>query len=104
MIPPPSPPPLSDFVTEEDIGLVSRSLGSSWAELGQILGFSQAELERLSASAHRRAGEEMLRKWRTVHPQNATFFALLHALEIIQRRDIADGLLAVRMAGDGISI
>ena len=90
-------------MTDQDISVVLKHLGASWAELGQILGFSRTELERFSRS-HNKAGEQMLLEWMNVHSRNATFFALLGALEIVQRRDIADELIASRMAGDGIVV
>lgn len=67
-------------------------------ELGQTLGFSQLELERFSLTSPNAlcAGMKMLEEWQTLHKKNATFFALLGALEIIQRRDIADELSALR--------
>ena len=87
--------------------MVSKNLGTSWVELGQTLGFSGPELESFSLrvkAVHSKAGERMLREWQTLHRHNATFFALLGALEIIQRRDIADSLVAARMAGEGIAV
>lgn len=86
---------------------MSRDLGSSWIELGQTLGFSRQELESFSLrakSVHRKAGERMLREWQTLHSHNATFFALLGALEIIQRKDIANNLMTAKMAGEGIAV
>lgn len=81
-------------------------LGQSWKDLGQTLGFNQMELERFSLTygtvSH--AGKKMLEEWQTLHNKNATFFALLGALEIIQRRDIADDLVAARMTGDGADL
>ena len=78
-------------------------LGSSWQELGKTLGFSQVELERfcLMSCSVSYAGKKMLEEWQNLHNRNATFSALLGALEIIQRRDIADDLVAVRMVGSG---
>lgn len=74
-------------------------LGSSWRELGQTLGFSRVELERVSisfpAAAH--AGRKMLQEWQSLLNKNATFSALLGALEIIQHRDIADDLVHSRL-------
>ena len=112
---PPPPPPnthththtFADYVTDQDIEVVSRDLGTSWVELGQTLGFSGPELESFSLrvkAVQSKAGERMLREWQTLHRHNATFFALLGALEIIQRRDIADSLVAARMAGEGIAV
>lgn len=74
-------------------------LGGSWMELGQTLGFSQLELERFSLTSRSAvyAGQKMLEEWQTLHKKNATFYALLGALEIVQRRDIADELAAIRM-------
>ena len=47
----------------------------------------------------------MMEEWKTLYKQNANFFALLGALEIIQRRDIADELVDLRMSSsDGIGI
>ena len=97
----------ADYVTDKDIEVVSKNLGTSWVELGQTLGFSGPELESFSLrvkAVHSKAGERMLREWQTLHRHNATFFALLGALEIIQRRDIADSLVAARMAGEGIAV
>lgn len=81
-------------------------LGKSWRELGQTLGFTPKELQRFSLSSDSvtQAGERMLKKWQTLHEKTATFFNLLGALEIVQRRDIADELVAARMADDGISL
>ncbi len=81
-------------------------LGKSWQELGQTLGFTRKELQRfsLSSDSMAQAGEKMLRKWQTMHTRTATFFGLLGALEIVQRRDIADELVAARMEDDGISL
>lgn len=76
-------------------------LGSSWKELGQTLGFSQLELERLSLSSPSvvYVGRKMLQEWEALINKNATFSALLGALEIIQRRDIADDLVSARLIG-----
>lgn len=113
-----------DFATEEDLKIVSENVGTSWLELGQILGFSRAELERFTRTAmegdslskmateeggsaavlNKVAARAMLCEWQMVHSQNATFFALLGALEIVQRRDIADSLISARMAGEGITV
>ena len=96
-------PPV-ECITEEDIQLASKDLGASWYELGQILGFNKMELEKLSQSAVSgkvKAATLLLREWKTLHPQNATFFALLRALEIVQRRDVSDNLVTVRMLGGG---
>ena len=98
---------LADIITDEDIEIVLATLGTSWQELGQALGFSQRELEKftLTSQSFSDAGEKMLREWQSVHSQNATFFALLGALEIVQRREIADQLVAARMTGgEGIAI
>lgn len=97
----------ADVVTDEDIEIVLATLGASWQELGQTLGFSKRELERFSLTSQslNDAGEKMLREWQSVHTQNATFFALLGALEIVHRREIADQLVAARMTGgEGIAI
>lgn len=95
-------------MTDEDITEVLKVLGSSWKELGQTLGFSQLELERFSLDSHPLelcyAGKKMLEEWQTLHSKNATFFALLGALEIIQRRDIADDLVAARMGSGGFAL
>lgn len=95
---------LADFVTDEDISLVCKSLGLSWKELGQTLGFSQMELECFSLEAphpppkgYAHTGRRMLGEWQTLHNKHATFSALLGALEIVHRRDIADDLVAARM-------
>ncbi len=89
----------SDYVTDNDIDRAVKMLGSSWRELGQTLGFSQVELERVTISfplpAH--AGKKMLQDWQRLLNKNATFPALLGALEIIQRRDIADDLAQARL-------
>ena len=96
----------SDLISEEDIEVVAGQLGASWAVLGQMLGFTRSELEQFSLGSPsvRQTVETMLREWQILHRQNATFFALLGALEIIQRSDIADDLVAFRMAGDGIDL
>ena len=49
-------------------------------------------------------GEKMLREWLSVRGVNARLFSLLSALEIIQRRDVADSLIAARMVGPGVMI
>ena len=74
--------------------------------LGQTLGFSRTELERVAVTSktHVSAGRHMLEEWKTLYKNNATFFALLGALEIIQRRDIADDLVAERMCSGGIDL
>lgn len=91
-------------MTDEDINKVLMVLGSSWRDLGETLGFSKQELERFSLTTHpvsaSYAGKKMLEEWQTLHNKNATFFALLGALEIIQRRDIADSLVISRLGGD----
>ena len=56
------------------------------------------------SKTHLAAGRKMMEEWKTLYKQNATFFALLGALEIIQRRDIADDLVASRMCGVGINL
>lgn len=96
-----------EYITEEDIQLASKDLGASWHELGQILGFNKTELVKLSqnaCSAKVKATTLLLREWKTLHSQNATFFALLRALEIVQRRDVADNLVTARMRGDGVAV
>jgi hypothetical protein len=89
---------LAEYVTDEDICRVAKVLGHSWMELGRTLGFSQLELERFSLTSPNAlsAGMKMLNEWQTLHKKNATFYALLGALEIVQRRDIADELAALR--------
>ena len=83
-----------------------KVLGNSWEELGKTLGFSRLELERFSLTSHSTscAGKKMLEEWQTLHSKSATFYALLGSLEIIQRRDIADDLVATRMIGDGLDL
>lgn len=49
-------------------------------------------------------GERMLREWLSIRGINARLFSLLSALEIIQRRDVADSLIAARMVGPGVMI
>ena len=96
-----------EYITEEDIQLASKDLGASWHELGQILGFNKTELVKLSqnaSSAKVKPTTLLLREWKTLHSQNATFFALLRALEIVQRRDVADNLVTARMRGDGVAV
>lgn len=95
----PFDPSPTEYVTDEDINQVVKVLGHTWMELGQTLGFSRLELERFSLTSHSAscAGKKMLEEWQTLHKKNATFFALLGALEIVQRRDIADELAAMRM-------
>ena len=57
------------------------------------------------SKTHLLAAQCMMEEWKTLYKQNATFFALLGALEIIQRRDIADELVNSRMSSSvGISI
>ena len=94
-------PSHTEYVTDEDINCVLKMLGSSWKELGKTLGFSQLELERLSLCSPSvvSAGKKMLQEWQALLNKNATFFALLGALEIIQRRDIADDLVSSRFVG-----
>ena len=81
-------------------------LGAAWPVLGQALGFSRTELERIAmvSKTHLSAARSMMQEWKTLYKQNATFFALLGSLEIIQRRDIADDLVASRMRGVGINL
>ena len=95
----PLPFPPIEFVTDEDINRILKMLGSSWKELGRTLGFSKLELERLSVSSSSvvYAGKKMLQEWQALLRRNATFYALLGALEIIQRRDIADDLVSSRL-------
>lgn len=96
----------ADYITSEDIQTVCIQLGASWPVLGQTLGFSRTELERIAmvSKTHLSAAQHMLQEWKTLYKQNATFFALLGSLEIIQRRDIADDLVASRMCGVGINL
>lgn len=49
-------------------------------------------------------GERMLREWLSSRGVEARLFSLLSALEIIQRRDVADSLIAARMVGPGMMI
>jgi len=95
-----------DYITNDDIKVVCQPLGSSWPVLGQTLRFSRTELERvaMTSKTHLSAAKHMLEEWKTLYKQNTTFFALLDALEIIQRRDIADVLVASRMGRDGITL
>ena len=93
------------------MSLVVKLLGSSWKELGETLGFSQLELECFSIEAphpppkgHAHATRRMLGEWQTMHSRHATFSALLGALEIVQRRDVADDLVASRMATPTVSL
>lgn len=96
----------ADYITSEDIEVVCVQLEAAWPVLGQALGFSRTELERIAmvSKTHLSAAQSMMEEWKTLYKQNATFFALLGALEIIQRRDIADDLVASRMRGVGISL
>jgi hypothetical protein len=96
----------ADYITSEDIQVVCIQLAAAWPVLGQALGFSRTELERIAmvSKTHLAAAEHMLQEWKTLYKQNATFFALLGSLEIIQRRDIADDLVAARMHGVGINL
>ena len=97
----------TEYVTDEDINQVLKVLGPSWKDLGQTLGFSQLELEHFSLTTSHSlsyAGKKMLEEWQTLHNRNATFFALLGALELIHRRDIADDLVAARMGTDGFAL
>lgn len=91
-----------EYVTDSDINQAAKVLGLSWKDLGQTLGFSEVELECFSLDSF--PGKRMLKEWQTQPNKNATFFALLGALEIIQRRDIADDLTFARMlTGDALS-
>ena len=125
-IPIPSIP--SELVTVDDIVTVAKTLGHSWKELGHLLGFSDEELRKFSfqrsnvslpvlissqeghsqsrdhVTSHQTPGEKMLREWLSVRGINARLFSLLSALEIIQRRDVADSLIAARMVGPGVMI
>ena len=56
------------------------------------------------ATSQQSPGEKMLREWLGVRGVNARLFSLLSALEIIQRRDVADSLIAARMVGPGVMI
>lgn len=89
-------------MTDNDISKVAKALGGSWKELGQTLGFSQLELEKFSTGTHSViiAGRKMLDEWLTLQSKNATYNALLGALEIIQRQDIVDKLEATRTKND----
>lgn len=55
-------------------------------------------------ASHQSPGERMLREWLSVRGINARLFSLLSALEIIQRRDVADSVIAARMVGPGVMI
>ena len=118
----------SELVTVDDIVTVARTLGHSWKELGHLLGFSDEELRKFSfhrsnvslpvlissqeghsrsgdhVTSQQTSGEKMLREWLSVRGVNARLFSLLSALEIIQRRDVADSLIAARMVGPGVMI
>ena len=96
----------TDYITGEDIEVVCVQLEAAWPVLGQALGFSRTELERIAmvSKTHLSAAQSMMQEWKTLYKQNATFFALLGALEIIQRRDIADDVVASRMRGVGINL
>ncbi|CAI8016472.1 hypothetical protein GBAR_LOCUS10103 [Geodia barretti] len=96
----------TDYITTEDIEVVCVQLNATWPVLGQALGFSRTELERIAMVSKTQvsAARKMMEEWKTLYKQNATFFALLGALEIIQRRDIADDLVAARMCGMGIDL
>lgn len=96
----------SDYITSEDVEVVCIQLDAAWPVLGQALGFSRIELERIAmvSTTQLSAARKMMEEWKTLYKQNATFFALLGALEIIQRRDIADDLVASRMCGVGINL
>lgn len=98
--------PCADFVTDSDLQLVVKVLGTSWTELGQTLGFMRWELENISLTSQSvaQAGERMLTQWQTLHSRNATFFTLLGSLELVQRKDIVDELVAARMAGEGLDL
>ena len=86
--------------------MVCVQLDATWPVLGQALGFSRTELERIAMVSKTQvsAARKMMEEWKTLYKQNATFFALLGSLEIIQRRDIADDLVAARMCGIGIDL
>ena len=117
----------SELVTVDDIITVAKTLGHSWKELGHLLGFSDEELRKFScrrsnvslpvliiedvqsqsgghAMSQQSPGEKMLREWLSVRGVNARLFSLLSALEIIQRKDVADSLIAARMVGPGVMI
>lgn len=107
---------------------VAKTLGHSWKELGHLLGFSDEELKKFSfrrsivslpaltstqevqshsgghGAFQQTPGERMLREWLSIRGINARLFSLLSALEIIQRRDVADSLIAARMVGPGVMI
>jgi len=116
-----------ELVTVDDIVTVANTLGHSWKELGHLLGFSDEELKKFSIqrsnaslpalstsqegqsqsggnTTQQSAAERMLREWLGVRGINARLFSLLSALEIIQRRDVADSLIAARMVGPGVMI
>lgn len=118
----------SELVTVDDIVTVAKTLGHSWKELGHLLGFTDEELRKFSfrrgnvslptlissqegqsqprghVTSQQSPGEKMLREWLSVRGINARLFSLLSALEIIQRRDVADSLIAARMVGPGVMI
>ena len=145
-------------MTDKDIEVVSKGLGPSWRDLGEILGFSAPELNiieatsvastgnspslprldpakkrmsdpppslrRLSSSSRMMKklrqsvlsasdillssdlppGERMLTHWQHDNGNEATLSCLISALEIIQRRDIADDLIESRIDGPGFVI
>jgi energy-coupling factor transporter ATP-binding protein EcfA2 len=147
-----------ELVTDKDIEVVSKGLGPSWRDLGEILGFSAPELNiieatsvastgnspslprldpakkrmsdpppslrRLSSSSRMMKklrqsvlsasdillssdlppGERMLTHWQHDNGNEATLSCLISALEIIQRRDIADDLIESRIDGPGFVI
>lgn len=119
---------LPELVTVDDIVTVANALGHSWKELGHLLGFSDEELRKFSIQrsnvslpaiitsqdgqsqsggqivTQQSAAERMLREWLSIRGVNARLFSLLSALEIIQRRDVADSLIAARMVGPGVMI
>jgi len=113
----------SELVTVDDIIVVANTLGHSWKELGHLLGFSDDELRKFSIRRsivslpaitntnnqeqnfnEQSPGERMLREWLSSRGVEARLFSLLSALEIIQRRDVADSLIAARMVGPGMMI
>ena len=152
-----------ELVTDEDIQLISESLGASWRDLGEILGFSSPELNVIEATSSTSMGESsppagdspplkhsqpkrhsapipltrlsstssrimkklrqsvfstadllfsselppahrMLLHWQRDNGNQATLSCLISALEIIQRRDIADCLIESRIDGPGFVI
>lgn len=117
-----------ELVTVDDIVTVAKTLGHSWRELGHLLGFTDEELRKFAIrrsnvslpaiisaqegqpqpGSHivftQSPGDRMLREWLSTQGTNARLFSLLSALEIIQRRDVADSLIAARMVGPGVMI